>query len=350
MSRLLFRLSLLPALILPALIACTSAGSDGTSQSGGTYPGYPGAGGNHEPLPGAAMRCFYGPGDPNVPAATVEHVLEIVEGVEAVHVRLTLDPRFVDNTYGDGSIGWGTKAHTFEQLVKSDHAQFRMFDRADALALDFRIDYISADVSALSGYASLGISGGDGELARGDASTVLGTTTSLDRNLNERGYSSFIDSSPLTDSAYTPNSAAANWDYRVVYEVRVANDAFAGGFKTAEIEYIHASPAKDGDTIVVEPEPCPPDWGCNDPDGCENDPNPPPVCNDPDGCENDPNTPECTDPNGCDTDPVDPECTDPDGCDNTPTPPSPEPECTNDEDCGPTEFCAEEGTCLPYVN
>jgi hypothetical protein len=306
-------------LLFPA--ACTGVDTDAPPDRGtGTYAGYAGSGGNFEPMPGAAMRCFYGPDDPNTPAATIEHVLEIVEGVEAVHVRLTLDPRFVDNTFGDGSVGWGNKGHDFSKLVGSDHAQLRMFDRSDALAVDLRLDYISAEASALSGYASLGVSGGDGELTMGEEAMVLDSSTSLDRNLNERGYSAFTESSPLTDDAYTPNPAAPNWDYRVVYEVCVSNDSFASGFKTAEIEYIHASPAKDDDTIDVDPRPCPPDWGCNDPDGCDNPPTTPPECNDPDGC------------------------------DNTPNPPADDPECVNDDDCGPTEFCAEEGVCLPYVN
>lgn len=319
------------------VISCTSSGTDGSGNtSGGTYPGYPGAGGNYDPMPGAAMRCFFGEADPLVPAATIEHTLEIFEGAEAVHIRLTLDPRFVDNTYGDGSMGWGNKGHAFSKFVSSDHAQILLFDRNDELAMDFRIDYISGLVSAPSGYASLGVAGGDGELKTGEMSTVLATSTSIDRNLNERGYVTYTEHSPTTDERYTPDPAAPDWDYRVIYEVWVSNEAFAAGFKTAKIEYIHASPAKDGDTIIVEPDPCPPDWGCNDPDGCDGGDNDP-YCNDPDGCDNGPNG----DP--------DPACNDPDGCDNTPTDPNPDPECVDDDDCGPSEFCAEEGVCLPYV-
>jgi hypothetical protein len=317
----MFRPTLLSSVLLFPALACTSADTDAPpTGSEGTYAGYAGSGGNFEPMPGAAMRCFYGPNDPVTPAATIEHVLEVVEGVDAVKVRLTLDPRFVDNTFGDGSMGWGNKGHDFSKLVGSDHAQLRMFDRSDELAVDLRLDYISADASALSGYASLGVSGGDGEVSTGDEALIVAARTSLDRNLNERGYSAFTEHSPATDEYYTPNPAAPNWDYRVVYEVCVSNDSFTTGFKTAEIEYIHASPAKNDDTIEVDPKPCPPGWGCNDPDGCEHDPNTPPECNDPDGCDNEPTTPD------------------------------PDPECANDDECGPTEFCAEEGVCLPYVD
>ena len=117
----------------------------------------------------------------------------------------------------------------------------------------------------------------------------------------------------------------------MVYEARVDIAAFPGGFDRAMVDFIHASPAKgDDNTIIVDPGDCPPDW-CNDPDGC------------------DPGDPgdECNNPDGCD--PGDPGdvCTDPDGCDPQNDPPNTE--CVEDEDCPSGEFCAEQGTCLPYV-
>lgn len=302
--------------------ACTGASSDAGDDTG-NYPGYKGAGTDAPaPFDKGGLDCFYDGVHPELPAATIEHTLEVYEGVDAVHVRLTLDPRFVDNTYGANAIGWEDSKkgkHTFKELVGSDHAQLQLRG-ADGALVEMKIDYVSEDSSAPSGYRSLGVHGGDGKVLEGDIAHVLSTSTSLDRNLNERGLGMYTVDSPETDESYTPHPTAGAWDYRVVYEARVDLAAFPGGFDRALVEFIHASPAKgDDNTIVVEPDDCPDDW-CNDPDGCD-----PGGCNDPDGC----------DPGGC---------TDPNGCD-----PEPDPECVNNDDCDDGEFCAEDGTCLPYV-
>jgi len=241
--------------------------------------------------PGSIMHCYYGE-EEEVPAATIEHVLEVFGGANAVHLRLTLDPRFVDNTYGDYAIGWGDRGHTYRQLDGSDHAQLLVYDGDGALALDFAMDYITSQVT-------LGVEGGDGEVSRGNPDHILAVDTSLNVNFNDRGYAAYDEHSPATDVAYTPNPAAPNWDYRVVYEAWVDLAAFGpAGFGSADVEYIHASPAKaDGNTIVVDPEPCPPDW------------NPPGSCDDPDGCE---------------------------------------PSCRDDDDCEGGEFC-QGGTCVPWI-
>jgi len=293
-----------------AALSLLSLAFAGCSDSGpvAPTPGFPGANGNLDPLPGAIMSCYYGHGD-NLPSATVEQVREVYQGQGVVHVRLTLDPHFVDNTYGAGSLDWGKKPHEFKSLVGSDHAQIQLNDGAGTLAYDVSMDYLSADASAPSGYASLGVTGGDGEVLTGNAADFLAIATSLDRNLNQRGYGSYLADSPVTDESYDPDPAAPNWDFRVVYEAWVADGAFAqNGLGVPTIQYIHASPSKcDGDTVVVEPQPCPPDW------------TPPGTCNNPDGCGGSAN------------------------------PPTTDPECTDDGDCPTGEFCNEHGTCGPVI-
>jgi len=244
------------------------------------------------------LTCFFGP-DPAVPAATIEHVLEVVNGLAVVKVRLTLDPRFVDNTYGKNALGWSAKGHTFKDLVGSDHAQFQLRDGAGAVVSELKLDYITADAAMPSGYRSLGVTGGDGQVPGGHATAIVASSTSMERNFNERGLASYTVDSPATDEAYTANPTAPTWDYRVIYEFAIRADAFgAAGFGAVTIPSIHASPSKAGEnTLVVEPGPCPPEWGgyCNDPDGCDPGTGLPPGCNDPDGC--DPGTgapPECT--------------------------------------------------------
>ena len=196
------------------------------------------------------------------PAATLEQVLECASGRDAVHLRLTFDPAFVDNTFGAGSIGWPhRRGHTFvKDLTKSDHAELMVSDANGREVAHFKLDYVSPDPSAHSGYASLGVRGGDGAMIAGDPAWIVEWNTSISRNLNERGYASYTVDSPATDAKYTPNAQAPEWDYRVVYEAWIDVAAFgSAGFGDATIESVHASPAKSGeDTVIVKPGDCPP--------------------------------------------------------------------------------------------
>ncbi|AUX20156.1 hypothetical protein SOCEGT47_006200 [Sorangium cellulosum] len=226
------------------------------------------------PVDGTAqVECYYTNSDQTTPMAFVERVVEIAESEELVHVRLTLNPAFVDNTYGATAVGWGGdaqpgggpkpkghKGHTFKDLVGSDKAQFQMTDGRGELVLDFFVDYLSADEAKPSGYGSLGVLGGEGKMLLGDAGAVVAATTSLDRDLNACGYGAYVVDSPETDEAYTPHPETPGWDYRVVYDVWVSASAFgAAGFGDATISYVHASPSKyPSDTVTVTPGPCPP--------------------------------------------------------------------------------------------
>jgi hypothetical protein len=300
--------------------------------------------------------CFFSADDADVPAATIEQVVEVVGTAEWVHLRLTLNPDFVDNTYGDTAIGWGDNGdqggptpigaepparpdgpapradappkpdgaappppadgppppradrpappdadagpkadappkpdappapdagpgrapraaggaggprpgkggHTFKDLVGSDHAEIELLAANGDVAMHFKIDYVSESASSPSGYASLGVNGGEGKLIVGKPEWVLATATSLDRNLNACGLGSFLEDSPATDASYTPNADASAWDYRVAYEIWVSTEAFGNaGFGSALIDNVHASPSKGpGDTTDVLPAPCPVD-------------------------------------------------------------------------------------------
>ena len=269
-------------------------------------------GGLTQVVPPDHVTCYYSSVSPSTPMAFLEQVVETAEGQGLIHVRLTMNPAFVDNTYGDTAIGWASDAgapaappggpagaagpggaggpagpggaggpaapsappmmgvmagppgpggHTFKDLVESDHAEFDLSDSAGRAVLSFDLDYISSDSSALSGYATLGVSGGDGKMLSGDPSAIVYASTSFDRDLNACGYSSYTTNSPATDSSYTPNPATPNWDYRVVYDVWVKASAFAAGFGDATIPYVHASPAKLSATLPVTGGPCPPPFG-----------------------------------------------------------------------------------------
>jgi hypothetical protein len=216
--------------------------------------------------------------------------------------------------------GMGMSGHTFMDLVGSDHAEIQLTDATGKVVLQFKLDYISQDPSRPSGYGCLGVTGGEGKVLVGSADWVVGWSTSLDRDLNERGYASYTTDSPATDANYTPNPATPDWDYRVVYEAWISLAAFGtAGFGGATIAFVHASPSKaSSDTVTVMPNDCPPECGEGDPDTLCSQP-PRDAGMPPDGCaDHDPDTP-CNDghagngggtPDGCaDTDPDTP-CSD----------------------------------------
>jgi hypothetical protein len=265
---------------------------------------------------GVAHRtCFFS--DDPAPDAMIEWIVESAPAQDdLIHVRLTMNPAFVDNTYGAGSIGWSERAgkppndkprndaakppapsganplapppadprpmppkpdankapHTFRDLVGSDHAEFELYDAEGREILRFKSDYLSEVDGTPSGYASLGVRGGDGKMLVGRAEDVVAVSTSLERNLNVCGFSDYLVDSPATDASYKPNALTPEWDYRVVYDVWVRKAAFgSAGFGKATVDFVHASPSKTGgNTVVVVEDDCPPDWPyCTDPEGCE---------------------------------------------------------------------------------
>jgi len=217
--------------------------------------------------------CFYGvdPGSTTTttsssPEATLEYLHETAGGQEYYRFRVTFDPHFADNTYGSNAVGWGTRGHTYSDLVGSDHLELQLFDGTKTMVMDLKLDYISVDASKTCGYSALGVSGGEGKVLLGDARYVLGATTAEARNLNGCGYcsnsacgGSCTVNSPATDATFTANPAAPSWDFRVQYEVWIDAAVFAGkGFGGANVPYVHASPSKaSSNTIVVTPKPCP---------------------------------------------------------------------------------------------
>lgn len=254
----------------PLIAGC---GPETATQCGGTCEKAGGSAGVSVIRPPVTL-CFSGEGDrtPDDPAVVIEQSIERLNGKEYVHIRITFDPAFVDNTYGEGSCcGWPKqRGHRFRDLTSSDHTELLLTDGTGATVMHFKMDFVSANPTSLCGYGTLGIAGGDGSILQGDGAQVLAVATSLDRNLNGCGYCESaacgpsgdctVDS-PATDEQFTPNAETPSWDYRQVYEVWVDLAAFSGkGFGQANITYVHASPSKAKDTLTVTPSPCPPEW------------------------------------------------------------------------------------------
>lgn len=184
-----------------------------------------------------------------------------------LYINLIQPLTLIDNTYGKNSIGWGDDApsgkdHKFKGLTGSDSAQFTITDGADNVVFDFELDYISSSGTAPSGYASLGVTGGDGDVYVGLADSLLAWGTSLDYNFNVLGYV-LTNDSPLTDENYTENPNYPGWVFETIYEFRIDGSLFANhGFGGLSIPIKHDSPNKIGGnkvyptvTTIVIPEP-----------------------------------------------------------------------------------------------
>ena len=279
------------SLIVIVATACggSSGGGDSDAGPGDTdagaevyHPPFENCAGASEQPPLEDPVCLVDPAAPpeSPPQSVIEHEITEYEGTPAVHISITLNPEFADNTYGTTAVGWNR--HNFRDLVGSDHVSMIALSATDEIVFDVDIDYISADTSAPCGNRSLGVTGGEGEVRVGDPGAILFATTSIDRNLNERGYCLTTDS-PASDENCTPNPDAPNWDFRVVYEIWFALSAFEpNGFGSAFMTEVHASPSKAGtNTIVVEPGECP----CVAIDEGECGEGPPGMCMDADDCE-----------------------------------------------------------------
>ena len=169
-----------------------------------------------------------------------------------LYVNLTLPRTLVDNTYGKNSVGWGKgvapsgKGHSFEDLDGSDDAQFRIYDGAGDVVLDFVLDYMSPSDSAISGYAADSVEDGEGRINIGSVGDIIEVGTSLDYNFNTLGHV-LTEDSPATDEGYTDNSEYAGWLFEVSYEFEIDGNVFGDkGFGDITIPLAHASPNKIG--------------------------------------------------------------------------------------------------------
>ena len=154
-----------------------------------------------------------------------------------------------DNTYGTGAIGW-PKGHKFTDLTGSDKLEFRFFDKAGNVVLDFYQDYLTASTSFASGYGSLCATGGDGSMVSGSAASIVGCSTSLADNLNATANvpnkAALIVNSPAPTGTVSGIPTRANWNYVNSYTAVVKASTFTagGGFGSVAVPDQHNSPNK----------------------------------------------------------------------------------------------------------
>lgn len=168
-----------------------------------------------------------------------------------------------DNTYGTNAIGWAVtgKGHTFKDLWSSDHAWVEMYNCSNQLVLHYAMDYANWN-STTGKLTTLGVTGGDGQMALGNAAFVDQVQTSLTWNFNHATptWAGKTTTSPprlLTNNydAGTWVNPNTPWIYEVLYEWRVSKAAFGtSGFCKLKIMEVHNSPYKKG-TFNPAPEP-----------------------------------------------------------------------------------------------
>ncbi len=182
-----------------------------------------------------------------------------------------------DNSYGRNIVNW-PRSHSFSNLVGSDKARFVFRDARGNVVFDFYMDYITRKTGTPSGYASLGVAGGEGGVNAGQASWLMDWDTSLAASLNRTGYCAggncvvggvdlLVNSPPTTppNTSYNVNPAYSKWNFTNSYSVKVSRSAFgANGFGSVIINDVHNSPPKKGKKQVF-PNPCEPCGGGNGP-------------------------------------------------------------------------------------
>ena len=154
-----------------------------------------------------------------------------------IKIVYTQSPDIVDNTYGANSVGYG-KLIDFKSRLSSDKAEFSVTNGDGAEVLHFTVDYLGVSGAYPSGYGTLGVSGGDGNMQTGDASAIVYVTTSLTQNLNQSPayYGVTVDSPPEPDP---------NWDYYNSYTVVLDGNAFGpSGLGLVDVVELHNSPEK----------------------------------------------------------------------------------------------------------
>ncbi|MBU2447491.1 MAG: CIA30 family protein [Bacteroidetes bacterium] len=176
-----------------------------------------------------------------VKVATLQWVINPTD----IKATLTVEKTLNDNTYGTNAIGWKS-GHSLDNLLGSDKARFLFKDAMNNTVLEFDMDYMSKSNKFTSGYGTLGHTGGDGSLIRGNGANILSYNTSLNRNFNQYNYV-LTNNSPATNTNYAPNPTYPNWIFDIVYEVTISKSAFGGaGVGSVLIPEMHHSPNKLG--------------------------------------------------------------------------------------------------------
>lgn len=234
----------------------TSCANETGSQTGGATPWWPPGsptgsttdGGQAAVAAGKTVYLYHAAKASPLPIAKLYYEFDTLRVGSSVYVALIFSEDFVDNTYGaNSSTGYRKdKGHKFRDLVGSDHAIIGFEDAEGELMYEVKLDYITEDAQAPSGYRSGGIADGDGDMEHGSEDVVLHARSSLDHNLNDLGCV-YLEDSPVAPDC-------PDWERRVIYEVWLDADLFGpAGFGQPVLDHVHASPSRMDSTVPVEP-------------------------------------------------------------------------------------------------
>jgi hypothetical protein len=189
--------------------------------------------------------------------------LYILEDENYVYVFYHQDIFYAnDNSYGANSLHWETRPsgmRDFGDIWESDRGEFTFEDAEGGVAAHFYVDQISPSVGTPSGYANLGISGGDGMWLDGyadpDDPDNFAFSSPMDYNLNLSGYCTggvcrcgstddLLVDSPVASGSYESEAGCENWLWYNGWEIRVNKSVFGAlGFGVV-IGNHHNSPTK----------------------------------------------------------------------------------------------------------
>lgn len=193
---------------------------------------------------------------------------------------------FVDNSFGVNAVGWGSKGHTFKDLLNSDSlggdgTNASMSFNTEGGVLDIVIDYLAQGQSnpivfQSGGVGDSGYTKNDGEVVSGDATVIKEIATSMEYNITQFVSQADIDATAadtkhpvgrLKDSPvvtgvdgagnYVVDLVAspglANWIFEVGYEIQFEAGTFGAGWTDASqaLSFVslgdsHVSPSKVG--------------------------------------------------------------------------------------------------------
>lgn len=183
-----------------------------------------------------------------------------------VWIAIVLNPHFVDNTYGNGTVpqyrnvNGNPCGHNFQDLNTSDRQEIKLYASTHTLVFYASLDVIHRVLTAPSGFGIPAWGNGESQVYVGNPNLVTyNTSTCFNVNYyyNTPPYNVLSDSPTLGDQNYTLYPGYQEWEHRIIYELRVDRSVFEGGtmnISATEMPNMHASPNKIGPhTIILTP-------------------------------------------------------------------------------------------------
>jgi hypothetical protein len=177
---------------------------------------------------------------------------------EYVWIAWVLNPFYVDNTYGNGTVPQYRNVnghpitHSFEDLNESDMQEIKLYNTNNNLAFYASMDVIDTVANTPSGYGVPPWGSGESQVFYGDSSLVEYETSlafNVNHYINTGPYNVLTDSPTIGDQNYTPYPGYELWEHRTIFELRVNRSLFGGqniNVSATELPDLHASPNKIG--------------------------------------------------------------------------------------------------------